>query len=203
MQKAIDHLAHEFANLRTGRATIGMRRHSSMFYICENPGMFDHLKVDVYGDRMPIKALGTSSVRDAHLAVVTVYDPSTAPAVAKAIEDSPLGLHPEVEGAEVVVRVPRCDNIEALLLCGDSHRTLHRPSKETVAGLMKMAKHEAEGAKVAVRHARKLAMDEIKGMASEDLRRKAEKQAQAVTDEYVGRVDRLLRDKEKELGSVL
>lgn len=70
--------------------------------------MFDHLKVDVYGDRMPIKALGTSSVRDAHLAVVTVYDPGTAAAVAKAIEDSPLGLHPLVEGAEVVVRVPRC-----------------------------------------------------------------------------------------------
>lgn len=70
--------------------------------------MFDHIKVDVYGDRMPIKALGTSSVRDAHMAVVTVYDPSTAPAVAKAIQDSPLGLHPEVEGAEVLVRVPRC-----------------------------------------------------------------------------------------------
>lgn len=68
---------------------------------------------------------------------------------------------------------------------------------------MKMAKHEAESAKVAVRHARKVAMDEIKGMSSEDLRRKAEKKAQAVTDEYVGRVDRLLRDKEKELQSVL
>ena len=68
---------------------------------------------------------------------------------------------------------------------------------------MKMAKHEAEGAKVAVRHARKLAMDEIKGMASEDMRRKAEKQAQALTDDFVGRADRMLRDKEKELQSVL
>ena len=80
--------------------------------------MFDHLKVDVYGDRMPIKALGTSSVRDSHLAVVTVYDPSTSAAVAKAIEDSPLGLHPEVEGAEVVVRVPRYVQVVVVAIVG-------------------------------------------------------------------------------------
>ncbi len=73
--------------------------------------MFDHIKADVYGERMPIKAVGTSSVRDAHLAVVTVYDPDNADAVAKAIRESPLGLDPQVEGAEVLVRIPRCDGM--------------------------------------------------------------------------------------------
>lgn len=83
------------------------------------------------------------------------------------------------------------------------NQTRIRPTKETVAGLMKMAKAEAEGAKVAVRHARKLAMDEIKAMASEDLRRKAEKQVQTITDEYIGRIDGMLRDKDRELAALV
>lgn len=60
MDRAIEHLQHELANIRTGRAT---------------PGMLDHLRVDVYGEKMPLKAVGTVSVRDAQTLAVTVFDP--------------------------------------------------------------------------------------------------------------------------------
>lgn len=61
MEKAIEHLHHELAGIRTGRAT---------------PSMLDHLRVDLYGEKLPLKACGTVSVRDSQLLVVTVFDPS-------------------------------------------------------------------------------------------------------------------------------
>lgn len=92
MFRAVDHLQHELANIRTGRAT---------------PGMLDHLRLDLYGEKMPLKACGTVSVRDAQLLVVTVFDPSAVPSVKKAIEDSALQLVPRAEGQEVLVPIPR------------------------------------------------------------------------------------------------
>jgi Ribosome recycling factor len=64
MQRTIDHLQHELANIRTGRAT---------------PGMLDHLKLELYGQKMPLKAAGTVSVRNSQLLAVTVFDPSVRP----------------------------------------------------------------------------------------------------------------------------
>ena len=69
--------------------------------------MLDHLKVEVYGERMPLRGAAAVSVRDAQLLAVTVFDASTAEAVARAIAASPLQLSPRVEGQEVLVPIPR------------------------------------------------------------------------------------------------
>lgn len=166
MSKAVDHLQHELAGLRTGRAT---------------PGMLDHLKVEVYGERMPLKACGTVLVRDPQLLAVTVFDPSTLGAVQKSIHDSPLQLNPVVEGQEVLVPIPR-------------------PTQETMQAMMKVCKSEGEQAKVSVRHARKAAMDEVKKAGlSEDERHRIEKEVQKLTDDFVGQIDRIVQDKEKSI----
>lgn len=169
MEKTVEHLQHEFASLRSGRAT---------------PGMFDHLKADVYGDKMPLKNLGTSSVRDAHLLTISVFDPSTVAAVEKALRDGPMQLNPRSEGQEVLVPVPK-------------------PTPESVAAMSKIARSEAEGAKVAVRQERKRAMDALKALESEDERKRAEKEVQKMTDKYIEEVDRILKIKEKDFQTML
>ncbi|KAL6766297.1 hypothetical protein ACKKBG_A35465 [Auxenochlorella protothecoides x Auxenochlorella symbiontica] len=70
--------------------------------------MLDHLKVEVYGDSMPMKACGMATVRDPQLLVFNVFDPQTLHSVENAIRDSPLGLNPRVEGQDLLIPVPRC-----------------------------------------------------------------------------------------------
>ncbi|PRW59470.1 Ribosome-recycling factor [Chlorella sorokiniana] len=165
MEKSLEHLQGELANIRTGRAT---------------PGMLDHLKVDVYGDRLPLKACGSVSVRDPQLLAITVFDQDAVPSVVKAVAESPLRLSPRAEGQEVLVPIPR-------------------PTIETIAAMMKVAKVEGEQAKVSVRHARKLAMDAAKKLASEDERKRVEKEVQRVTDDYITQIDGMVAKKEKSI----
>lgn len=117
MEKAIEHLKTELSGVRPGRAS---------------PGMLDHLTVVAYGDKMPIRAVGTVSVKDPQMLGVSVFDPETAEAVAKAIRDCPLALNPSVEGSEVLVPIPR-------------------PTQEGLAGMAKMVAKEAEKCKVGLR----------------------------------------------------
>lgn len=163
----MDHLQHELSNIRTGRAT---------------SGMLDHLKVDVYGERLPLKAVGSATVRDPQLLAVTLFDPSTLDAVVAAIANSPLQLNPRAEGQEVLVPVPS-------------------PTAETLAALGKVCRAEGEAAKVAVRHVRKGAMEAAKGLASEDERRRLEREAQTLTDKYVAEVERLVEAKQKDIAA--
>ncbi|KAL4422102.1 hypothetical protein ABPG77_001570 [Micractinium sp. CCAP 211/92] len=167
MERALEHLQGELANIRTGRAA---------------PGMLDHLKVDVYGDRLPLKACGSVSVRDPQLLVVTVFDSDAVPAVVKAVSESPLRLSPRAEGQEVLVPIPR-------------------PTAETLAAMAKVCKVEGEAAKVSVRHARKLAMDAAKKLGSEDERKRAEKEVQKLTDDMIREVEAVVARKEQAIRS--
>eukprot|EP00887_Chlorella_sp_A99_P006226 scaffold3.g6226.t1 len=165
MARAVDRLQHELANIRTGRAT---------------PGMLDHLKVDLYGERLQLKACGTVSVRDAQLLAVTVFDPAAVHAVKKAVEESALQLSPRAEGQEVLVPIPR-------------------PTAETLAAMGKVCKQQAEAAKVTVRHARQQAMHGAKAAASEDERKRLEREVQKLTDEFVAEIDALVAAKERSI----
>ncbi|EFN54273.1 hypothetical protein CHLNCDRAFT_135841 [Chlorella variabilis] len=167
MERALAHLQGELSNIRTGRAT---------------PGMLDHLKVDVYGDRLPLKACGSVSVRDPQLLVITVFDVDAVPSVVKAVSESPLRLSPRAEGQEVLVPIPR-------------------PTIESLEAMMKVCKVEGEQAKVSVRHARKLAMDAAKKLGSEDERKRVEREVQKLTDEYVREVEGAVQRKEKSIKS--
>eukprot|EP00951_Prasinocladus_malaysianus_P034484 scaffold348451_cov45-Prasinocladus_malaysianus.AAC.2 len=100
---AVEHLSHELANIRSGRAT---------------PEMLDFIQVEAYGERAPLKGLAAVSVRDPRLLSLSVYDPSVIDNVIKAIRDSPLKLNPtrEGKGQEISVPVPppTQDTIKAL-----------------------------------------------------------------------------------------
>ena len=161
----MEHLQHELANLRTGRATAGM---------------LDHIKVDVYGERLPLKAVGSATVRSAQLLAITLFDADTAGAVAAAVAASPLQLSPRVEGQEVLVPVSA-------------------PTAETLQALAKVCRVEGEAAKVSVRHVRKVAMEAAKGLGSEDERRRVEREVQALTDKFVGEAERLVEAKQKDI----
>lgn len=165
MNGAIEHLSHELANIRTGRAT---------------PGMLDHLKIEAYGERMPLKAVGSVSVRDPQLLAVTLFDRGLAEAVVAGIAQSPLKLNPRAEGQEVLVPVPA-------------------PTSETLAAMAKVCKAEGETAKVSVRHARKLALDLIKGIPSEDARRRMEKEVQQLTDKFIAEAEQMVAMKQKDI----
>lgn len=161
----MQHLQHELANIRTGRAT---------------PGMLDHLKIDAYGERVPMKAVGTVSVRDSQLLAVSLFDPSLANAVVAGIAQSPLKLNPRAEGQEVLVPVPP-------------------PTAELLAAMGKMCRSEGETAKVSVRHARKVAMESVRAAASEDERRRLEKEVQQLTDKYIDEIDAVVTAKQNDI----
>jgi hypothetical protein len=114
METTLERFQHELAGVRTGRA---------------NPGLIDTLVVDVHGDRMPLKACGTVTVRGSQTLAVAVYDPSMVPDVIKAIKNSPLGLNPQQESGEILVKVPKM-------------------SKDTIEKMVKLVHMEAETAKV-------------------------------------------------------
>jgi ribosome recycling factor len=167
MAKAVERLLSELANVRTGRAT---------------PGMLDHLRVEAHGERLPLKALGSVGVRGPQQLVVTLFDPSTADAVAAAVAASPLGLAATAEAGEVAVRVPR-------------------PTADGMAALAKVCRAEGEAAKVSLRRARQAGMDAAKRLAAEDERRRAEKAVQAVTDRFAAEVDAAVEGKQKDIAA--
>lgn len=165
MEKAIEHLQHELANIRTGRAT---------------PGMLDHLKVDAYGEKMPLKALASVTVRDAQLLVVTLFDAGLIDKVISCIEKSPLQLNPRKEGNDIFVPIPT-------------------PTGEMLVAMAKMCKSEGEDAKISIRHARKAAMDAIKNISSEDERHRLEKEIQAMTDKYIAEAESIVANKQSDI----
>lgn len=108
------------------------------------------------------------------------FPTQTVSAIEKAIASSPLGLNPQSEGADILVPVPR-------------------PSKESLQAMKKVCRTEAENARVAIRHARKAAMDAVKKVSSEDERFRLNKEVQKLTDSYIARVDEIEKSKEKSI----
>jgi len=151
-------------------------------------GLLDHITVDYYGTPTPLKQVANLSLPDARTIAVAPYEKKMANVIEKAIRDSDLGLNPASVGN--VVRVP----MPAL-------------TEERRKELIKVVKHEAEGAKVAVRNIRRDANAHLKELVkdkkiSEDDERRGEAEIQKLTDHTIAEIDKVLHAKEADLMAV-
>ena len=173
MEKALEALRREFGGVRTGKAS---------------PALLDMVRVDAYGSKMPLNQVATVSSPEARMLIVQPFDKSLAKAIEKAIRESELGLNPANDGN--LIRVP----IPAL-------------NEERRKEMVKLLHRLAEEAKVAVRHARQEANKEVKKRKdaheiSEDDAKRETDRIQKLTDDYIGKVDHLLKAKEEEVMEV-
>lgn len=145
--------------------------------------MLETVMVEAYGGRMPLNQCGSVSVPEPRMLTVTVWDASITKAVEKAIRESGLGLNPQGEGTVIRVPVPQL-------------------TEERRKELTKVAGQYAEKARVSVRNARRDSMDVVKGMKgeiSEDDQKRMNDEIQKITDEYIGKIDKMLEEKEKDM----
>jgi ribosome recycling factor len=150
-----------------------------------HPSLLDHIRVNYYGSDVPLNQVGNISVQDPRTLGVAVYDKGMVGAVEKAIRDSDLGLNPVTAGT--LIRVP----LPAL-------------TEERRKDLIKVVRHEAEAARVAIRNVRRDANHALKELVkdkavSEDQERRAEEEVQKLTDRFIGEVDKVLQAKEADL----
>lgn len=170
MAKAVESLRHDLARLRTGRA------HTSLL---------DQVTVEYYGTEVPIKQAANVSVEDSRTLSVTPWEKSMVPAVEKAIMASNLGLSPVTSGQTIRVPLPSL-------------------TEERRKEMVRLVKNESEQARVAIRNVRRDANSHLKELAkskdiTEDDERSGQEAIQKLTDKYVGKVDGVLEEKEREL----
>ncbi|RPG95402.1 MAG: ribosome recycling factor [Candidatus Pelagibacter sp. TMED263] len=170
MDKSIQSLRKDMSTLRTGRA---------------NPNMLDTIKVDVYGQLMPIEQLGTVSVPEARLISIQVWDKTNLPLIDSAIQKSELGINPQIDGQIIRLRIPDL-------------------TEERRKDLIKVLKNMGEKGKVSIRNIRREANEELKKklkdkIISEDENKNFEKIIQKLTDNNINNIDKMLSDKEKEI----
>ena len=170
MDKTIQSFKKDISSLRTGRA---------------NASMLDMIKVDVYGQMMPINQLASISVPEARLITVQVWDQGNIKLVDAAIQKSDLGINPQIDGSVLRIRIPDL-------------------TEERRKDLIKVLKNIGEKNKVSVRNIRREANDELKKLVkdkkiSEDENKVSEKNIQKITDENIINIDKILEDKEKEI----
>ena len=150
-----------------------------------NPTMFSKIMVDYYGSPTPLQQLASFATPEARTILISPFDMSSMRAVEKAIRDSDLGVNPTDDGKVIRVVLPQL-------------------TEERRRDYVKLAKHKAEEARVAVRNIRRHAKDELDriardGEAGEDEVARAEKELEALTKRHVELVDQLLVHKENEL----
>ena len=150
-----------------------------------SPNMLDSVKVEMYGSLMAFNQVANVSAPEPRLLVVTPFDKTQIKAIEKAIRESGLGLDPAVQGA--IVRVP-----------------LPSMNEQRRKELAKLVHKYAEDGHIAVRHARTHAREALKKLAgtSEDDVKHAEKDLQKAHDEYIGKIDALMKAKEAEIMEV-
>ena len=167
MDKALANTKNEFASIRTGKAS---------------PSLLDTVRVEAYGQTMPLNQVAGVSAPEPRLLTVTAWDKGLTAAIEKAIRDSDLGLNPATQGG--VIRVP----LPAL-------------NEERRRDLVKVVHKLAEEGRIAVRHARTEARDKLKKLdkVSEDDVKHAEKELQKLHDEEISRIEALLKAKEAEI----
>lgn len=173
METALEALKKEFSGLRAGRATTSL---------------LEPVMVSAYGAMMPMNQVGTINAPEPRLLTIQVWDAGLVKSVEKAITDANLGLNPQAEGQ--LVRVP-----------------LPELSQERRTELGKVAGKYAEASRVAIRGVRRDGMESLKkqekdGDISEDEQHRLSEQVQKLTDKYVGTIDKMLADKEKEIMQV-
>ena len=151
-------------------------------------GLLDHIHVDYYGSPMPLNQVANVTLADARTIAVQPWEKKMIPVVEKAIRDSDLGLNPATQGD--IVRVP----MPAL-------------TEERRRDLIKVVRHEAENARVAIRNVRRDANEHLKKLlkdhkVSEDDERHAQADVQKLTDRFIADVDKQLATKEADLMAV-
>jgi|TARA_B110000967_G_scaffold180342_1_gene196585 ribosome recycling factor len=170
MDKTILSYKKDLSTLRTGRA---------------NASMLDMVKVDVYGQMLPINQLASISVPEARLITIQIWDQTNIKAVDAAIQKSDLGVNPQIDGSILRVRIPDL-------------------TEERRKDLIKVLKNISEKNKVSVRNIRREANDELKKLIkdkkiSEDENKVFEKNIQKVTDDNISNIDKISEEKEKEI----
>ena len=173
MKKAFDVFNHDLGSLRTGRA---------------NASMLDIIKVDVYGQKMPINQLATVSTPEPRLLTVQVWDQNNVTLIDSAIKKSNLGINPQIDGQLMRIPIPSLNEERRNEL------------KKIMGGL-------AEKAKVAIRNIRREANDKLKQdlkdkKIGEDEWKKSEKKIQNLTDSQISELEKKLKEKEKEIMTV-
>ena len=151
-------------------------------------GLLDHVMVDYYGNPTPMPQIGSVTLLDARTLAVTPWEKKLLPNVEKAIRDSDLGLNPASDGERVRVPMPAL-------------------TEERRRDLIKVVRHEAENARVAVRNIRRDANNHLKDMLKkkevpEDQERRAQDEVQKLTDRCIGEIDKILQQKEADLLAV-
>ena len=173
MNKTFEAFTKDLSALRTGRA---------------NASMLDVIKVDVYGQKIPINQLGTITVPDPRALNIQVWDQNNVMLIDTSIRKSEMGLNPQIDGR--LIRIP-----------------LPNLNEERRNELKKIVKSMAEKSKISVRNIRREANDVLKAMLkekkiSEDENNKFEKEIQKITDQEIKKIDEKESQKEKEIMTV-
>ena len=173
MDKAIEVFSKELSSLRTGRA---------------NAAMLDLVKVDVYGQQMPINQIGSITTPEPRMINIQVWDSNNVSLVDAAIKKSDLGLNPQIDGQLIRLPVPELN-------------------EERRIELKKLIKSIGEKCKVSIRNIRRDANEELKSQLkskeiSEDEEKLSEKNVQTITDNHIKTVDEKVLSKEKEIMTI-
>ena len=173
MDKAIEVFSKELSSLRTGRA---------------NASMLDLVKVDVYGQQMPINQVGSITTPEPRMINIQVWDANNVALVDAAIKKSDLGLNPQIDGQLIRLPVPELN-------------------EERRTELKKLIKSIGEKCKVSIRNIRREAKEELKKLLKskeigEDEEKTFEKNVQTITDKHISVVDNKVESKEKEIMTI-
>ena len=173
MDKAIEVFSKELSSLRTGRA---------------NAAMLDLVKVDVYGQQMPINQVGSITTPEPRMINIQIWDANNVSLVDAAIKKSDLGLNPQIDGQLIRLPVPELN-------------------EERRTELKKLIKSIGEKCKVSIRNIRREANEELKKLLKskeigEDEEKSFEKNVQTITDKHISIVDEKISSKEKEIMTI-
>ena len=169
MDSSIKYFEKELITLRTSRA---------------NPSMLDNISVEAYGTKTAINQLGNISVPEANMISIQVWDTNLIKDIEKAINESNLGINPQIEGQLIRLPIPQL-------------------SEERRKELAKIASQYGEKAKIAIRNNRrdfvdKTRKDEKDKIVSQDDSKKSIKEIQKITDEYISKIDKFILSKQEE-----
>jgi ribosome recycling factor len=170
MSKAVRALQDEFKTLRTGRAS---------------SALFEKIRVEYYGQKVPINQVATISIPEARLVIIQPWDRSVLSEIEKAIQKSELSVNPANDGKVIRINIPPL-------------------TEERRKELVKVAKGMTEKARVSVRNARRDSNEELKrrqkdSEISEDIAKRGTDEIQKLTDRYIEEINKLLEEKEKEI----
>jgi ribosome recycling factor len=173
MDKTIDVFTKELSSLRTGRA---------------NAAMLDLVKVDVYGQKMPINQIGSITTPEPRMINIQVWDQNNVALIDAAIRKSELGLNPQIDGQLVRLPIPELN-------------------EERRTEIKKMIKSMGEKCKISIRNIRRDANEELKNLLKskeigEDEEKSFEKNVQTITDNHIKTVDDKVSSKEKEIMTI-